>query len=248
MEHWVQKLSTSKRQKSSASPKKAEPNRVTARGRPKPDELERRKARVIQVAMRLFIEQGFAGTSFIEIARSAGVGPNMIYQHFGDKEKLFGEVFLHGSGNTRNPLSIIRSDEDLSTTLLRAAQYLRDFAMREQTAGLMRLLIAESRRFPELTKNLADRALRAMRRDIQLILEELADRGDFADVDIEEAANVFVDMVLGTAVLRFYAGWAEGFSEDDKLPLKINMFKMGLLGVSPTRTTAAPRKRSAKPA
>ena len=42
-------------------------------GRPTASELERRKARVMEVATELFISHGYAGTSLIDIARGAAV-------------------------------------------------------------------------------------------------------------------------------------------------------------------------------
>ena len=41
-------------------------------GRPTAVELERRKARVMEVATQLFVANGYAGTSLIDIARQTG--------------------------------------------------------------------------------------------------------------------------------------------------------------------------------
>ena len=61
-------------------------------GRPTLDELERRKAKVMKVATDLFVRQGYAATSLVDIAKQAGVATRTLYQHFGDKEAMFQSV------------------------------------------------------------------------------------------------------------------------------------------------------------
>ena len=63
-----------------------------ARGRV-PRELRRRQ--VLAVASELFIERGFLLASMDELARRAGVSKPVIYDLFGSKEALFGEVVTH---------------------------------------------------------------------------------------------------------------------------------------------------------
>jgi TetR/AcrR family transcriptional repressor of mexJK operon len=63
-----------------AEPAKAGP------GRPK--DLGKRAA-IMEVAKRLFIQSGFDGVSMDQIAAEAGVSKLTVYSHFGDKESLF---------------------------------------------------------------------------------------------------------------------------------------------------------------
>lgn len=54
-----------------------------------PDE---RRQELLDCAMRLFIERGFAATSMRDIARAADVTPGLAYHYFDSKQKLFSEV------------------------------------------------------------------------------------------------------------------------------------------------------------
>ena len=92
-------LRASKTTKSKSSAK-----RLNQAGRPPAVELERRKALAIQVATELFVSQGYAATSLVDIAKSAGVATRTIYQHFGDKEAMFREViFARDTGSVLQP-------------------------------------------------------------------------------------------------------------------------------------------------
>lgn len=55
--------------------------------KPKQDREEKR-SELVDAARRLFIEEGFEGTSMAALARAAGVAPNTIYWYFGDKDDL----------------------------------------------------------------------------------------------------------------------------------------------------------------
>lgn len=53
---------------------------------------EDRRAQIIDVALKLFSEKGFAGTRTREIADRAGISEALIFRHFGSKEELYNEA------------------------------------------------------------------------------------------------------------------------------------------------------------
>lgn len=48
---------------------------------------------ILDVALRLFSQQGFSSTSLAQIAQAAGVTRGAIYWHFKNKSDLFGEIW-----------------------------------------------------------------------------------------------------------------------------------------------------------
>ena len=72
-----------------AIPPDPTPTRAAGPGRPK--DLAKR-ASILGAAQRLFIEQGYQGVSMDQIAAAAGVSKLTVYNHFGDKEALFGNA------------------------------------------------------------------------------------------------------------------------------------------------------------
>ena len=46
-------------------------------------------AAILDGAMRVFLEQGYAGTTMDKVASAAGVSKPTVYNHFQDKEALF---------------------------------------------------------------------------------------------------------------------------------------------------------------
>jgi AcrR family transcriptional regulator len=64
----------------------ASPPAQASGGRMAADE---RRLQIVQVAMRLFSEHGFRGTTTKEIAQAAGVSEAIIFRHFATKEELY---------------------------------------------------------------------------------------------------------------------------------------------------------------
>ncbi len=85
----------------SIKPSQTSPSTPTTRTRaPRSDGLEAR-ARLLQVALRLFAENGFAKTSTRQIAQEAQVNIASIRYYFGDKEGLYRTVFTESFGTPR---------------------------------------------------------------------------------------------------------------------------------------------------
>ncbi len=60
---------------------------------------DERREQLCQVAMRLFSEKGFSGTTTKEIASAAGVSEAMVFKHFANKDELYAAILDHKAGN-----------------------------------------------------------------------------------------------------------------------------------------------------
>ena len=56
---------------------------------------EERRLQIVRVAMRLFSQRGFRGTTTKEIAVAAGVSEAMVFRHFATKEELYSAILDH---------------------------------------------------------------------------------------------------------------------------------------------------------
>src|SRR5947209_375494 len=58
---------------------------------PRLDSDERRSA-IVEAAVPLFAQKGFAGTTTREIAEAAGISEALVFRHFPSKQMLYGEI------------------------------------------------------------------------------------------------------------------------------------------------------------
>jgi len=54
-----------------------------------------RRSQILQVAIDLFSQRGFSGTTTKEIARAAGVSEAMVFRHFAKKDELYSAILDH---------------------------------------------------------------------------------------------------------------------------------------------------------
>ena len=118
--------------------------------------LEKRE-RVRSVAQRLFIQQGFEGTSMDAIAMTAGVSKPTLYRYYQNKEALFADVLRDLTvRRTWSDLPAMAADRpiasraELALLLVTLAQSAIHHLMDPTYLGLLRVLIAEIPRFPGL--------------------------------------------------------------------------------------------------
>lgn len=210
-------------------------------GRPTAVELERRKTRVIEVATGLFVANGYAGTSLIDIARGAGVATRTLYQHFGDKEALFREVVYARDSAGALDKPDLKDGDTLIDALARTARYALDVTYQPQSIGLMRLMIAESQRFPDFMKQVANSIFARFQRNIEKMFIALEQAGAIPAGDHKVSAELFGDMVHGSHPLMTYTGWQAGPPGDDEMRERIEFFVRGRFGEEISRTAATAR-------
>ena len=70
---------------------------------------EDRKLQILRVAVSLFSQKGFGGTTTKEIAHAAGVSEAMVFRHFATKQELYTAILDHKacSGDSMNPEQMV---------------------------------------------------------------------------------------------------------------------------------------------
>jgi AcrR family transcriptional regulator len=217
-------------------------------GRPTADELERRKLRVMDVATDMFVERGYAATTLLDIAKKAGVATRTLYQHFGDKEAIFREVIFARDTAIINP-PMLEEGEDLVAALRKAARYSYDVALRTRSIELMRLMIAESARFPELMSKVATIIFTRFTGNLAALFRQLAEKGLIPEGDHDQSAVLFADLLMGNRTVMIYFGWVSAAPTAKDIEVKIDLFIKGRFGGLPAGARARPAKKpAAKPA
>ena len=112
---------------------------------------------VLDGARREFLQHGYAATSMDRVAAAAGVSKATVYGHFADKQALFHALTEAMVGERLSELfgaSTQRALPAEPAAALRelAARCLEGRHSQPQFLDFLRLVIAESERFPELAK------------------------------------------------------------------------------------------------
>lgn len=113
-----------------------------------------KKEDIIRAAVKVFLENGYAGTSVNRVAEEAGVIKATIYSHFKDKESLFSAIIEE---ITVKKMAVDFPHIEALIPSLGPEQFIdmiyEKFSKLEEDqeyCRLVRILIGESERFPEL--------------------------------------------------------------------------------------------------
>ena len=186
--------------------------RVVRAGRPPRALAGKVDERILDAAGKVFIERGFTGASVDEIAEAARAGKLTIYTRFPSKEALFNAVIkrlaLRNTGIEveSSPGAPIEDRlEALATAILT-----RDLA--PETMGLIRVAVAEARRFPDVAASVSrmarDRQIDAISRMLSEFTESDPTRAlpAFAPDHLKAAAVRFLNLAVFPMVLRALFG------------------------------------------
>jgi len=187
--------------------------RVARVGRPPLEHAGEVDARILDAAHRVFLERGLGGASVEEIAGQARAGKPTIYARFPGKEALFTAVLVrnadakiaHYQGHVPAGATIEDRLASVGVTVLRSV-------LVSDTVGLMRLAIAEARRFPDLASNV-HRMLREHGSEaVARLLSEAAQSDDlaklpaFAPPRLAATTRLYLDLVLLPLLMRALFG------------------------------------------
>lgn len=107
------------------------------------------RRRILEAARAQFLREGF-GAGVEGVARAAGVTRKTVYDRFGSKERLFGEVVEALYNQLLPPALLVDPGGDLEAMLEASGRYLIEFLFNPEVVALMRIALGEYRERPEL--------------------------------------------------------------------------------------------------
>lgn len=133
-------------------------------GRPTFEQARDLREGILDAALAAFLAHGFEASSLEGIARRAAVAKLTLYRHFDGKEQLFVQVAQRAQQRVRASLNVkIERCAPLEQVLRECITRLHEGFTHPDYLDVMRLVIAEARRFPMLGRAMLDDAKFAAR-------------------------------------------------------------------------------------
>ena len=150
---------------------------------------EARPGELLEAALDLFVEKGFAATRSEEVAARAGVSKGTLFLYFPSKEELFKAVVRENLARQVNEgASEIDSFSGPTGVLLThlIEQWWARFGA-TKASGISKLIISEASNFPELARFYQDEVITPGTDLVRRVLQRGIDRGEFRQVDLPHA-------------------------------------------------------------
>ncbi len=152
-----------------------------------------RRTEILKTVGELFLSEGYAGASMSRIASAVGGSKATLYAYFSGKEELFRSYMEMRVRQEAAELFVFpETEESPAATLTRFGVRFLEAATRDDSRALLRLLYAESPRFPELGKIFYELCLLNGRKRLTEYLRRLENEGALRLPDPELAAEQFL--------------------------------------------------------
>jgi AcrR family transcriptional regulator len=207
-----------------------------------------RPQELLESALELFVEKGFAATRSDEVATRAGVSKGTLYLYFPSKQELFKAVVrTHLSELIAEGQKLADSDTGPAAGLLR--KLMRIWWQRighTPAGGITKIIICEARNFPELAQFYVDEVVLPAHLLLAGVIQRGIDRGEFRPVPVDDAVHALVAPGLFLALHKHSIGacpvQGPPIEENDVIDTQIELVLTGLLARDSAPSTSKARR------
>lgn len=157
-----------------------------------------RRQELLDAALSLFVDKGFAATRAEEVAERAGVAKGTLYLYYPSKEELLKAVITHNiSREIAASRERLEAFQGPTPELLR--QLLEDWwasAGEARCGGICKLMMAEAGNFPELARFYEAEVIRPARALWAGVLQRGIERGEFRSLPVEATVAALMAPML----------------------------------------------------
>ncbi len=176
-----------------------------------PRRVRRKAARpgeLLDAALALFVEKGFAATRVEEVATRAGVSKGTLFLYFSSKEELLKAVVRETVGHQLSAASRELDGFTGSSTALLQAFLRRWWTQYGGTpaAGLTKLMTSEASNFPQLAQYYLDEVVRPNNELLSRIIQRGIDGGEFRPVNVPRLVPLIMAPLVHMVIWRHSLG------------------------------------------
>lgn len=161
---------------------------------------EERRLQILAIAVSLFSNRGFRGTTTKEIAQAAGVSEAMVFRHFATKEELYAAILDHKACSGHESFEPEKIAADAIQRKDDAAVFeslaLAALTHHENDPDFQRLLLHSALEKHELAQMFFDQFVLRVYEFFGGYIRERQCEGAFIDVDPAMIVRTFIGMVM----------------------------------------------------
>jgi TetR/AcrR family transcriptional repressor of mexJK operon len=186
-------------------------------GRPK---SEAKAEAILDAATKLFLSQGFQGTSMDAVAKQAGVSKQTVYSHYANKEELFKAVITAKVSSYGFDETAMVEDEDLRNTLLTVARSFVDLLFDPEVVAMHRVVIGEAASQPRIAELFFESGPLRTKASVCAFIQRQVDKGRLRipAEQIRYASTQLLNMTVGIYQLQLLLGLRESLDEAELEP------------------------------
>jgi len=158
-----------------------------------------RRLQILRLAVRLFSQRGFRGTTTKEIAMAAGVSEAMVFRHFANKEVLYSAILdqkacVHDTLDPRQAVAEAMERKDDRAVFEGIA--LEALNQHDADPEFQRLLLHSALEEHDLAQMFWEKFVRQVYRSLGNYIRERQEEGAIVEVEPAVVVRAFIGMVM----------------------------------------------------
>ncbi|HSD41571.1 MAG TPA: TetR/AcrR family transcriptional regulator [Burkholderiales bacterium] len=165
---------------------------------------EARPGEILDAALDLFVERGYATTRLDDVAQRAGVSKGTVYLYFDSKEDLFKAVVRSGIVRAiEEAEQLVDEYEGSSADLLRAlVSGWWESIGSTRHSGIPKLMISEAQNFPELARFYYAEVIQRGSQLFARAIERGIERGEFRPVNVDYTVRALISPLIMRSIIQ----------------------------------------------
>ena len=187
-----------------------------ARPKQNPEDSVKR-ARILEVAAQMFLEQGFSRVSMDAIAEAAPVSKPTLYSHFKDKEDLFIAVIApRCQAMFQSFEKRIATEDRIEDALYQIGIGFMDLVLSPEAISVHRTILGETQAFPALGQLFYETGPKKSLEILSAYLKKKQEEGQIKETDPVAAASMFISMLKGFPHMQILLGVRKTVSQKER--------------------------------
>jgi AcrR family transcriptional regulator len=172
------------------------------------EKMTEKQQKIVETAIQMFADKGYASTSTAEIAKAAGVAEGTIFRHFGSKENLLLSVILPF---LLNAVPVV-ADEFIGEVLAKPFTSFESFLTTliknrlefvQENKQIFKILVVELLHRDNLREQLVSFFQKVPYQYVTSILDTCKQRGELQDLPNPVLIRTMLTQVFGYFMVRF---------------------------------------------
>lgn len=192
---------------------------------------EARPGEILDAALELFTERGFAATKLEDVARAAGISKGTLYLYYDGKEALFRDMVQEVLLPVVEQAEQTAQDFEGPTPELirKMAHHWWQTVGESRLSAIPKLMISEAGNFPELAQFYVEKLIQRIHGLLGRVLQRGIDRGEFRQCDVKLAVRALSAPLVFAAIWKHsLAPYDEPFDVPDFLDVQLDLMLHGL--------------------
>ena len=176
---------------------------------------EAKRQQILDAAIELFIEQGFASTSMDLIAKNADVSKQTVYSHFGNKDDLF-SASIECKCESLQILDLSLHDlSDPQIVLIKLAKNFTDILTSKEGCAVHKICVFESNAHPQVSDIFYQAGPLRITNEVTQLMEKLHQQKILHIENPRHAALQFLNMIKGELWMQVEFNIKDRISRDE---------------------------------